>query len=79
MSVIGHLTRFLVLGAISDESAATIARVLVERVFSVVSAPETLHSELGCEFENELLKNCNPYLGSRRRARQRIAHKAVQC
>ena len=52
MSVIDHLTRFLVLVAISGKSAATIARVLVERVFSVFSAPETLHSDQGAEFEN---------------------------
>ena len=41
--MIDHLTRFPVLVAISDKSAATIARVLVDRVFSVYSAPETLH------------------------------------
>ena len=55
MSVKDHLTRFLVLVAISDKSAVTIARVLVERVFSVFSAPETLHSDLACEFESELV------------------------
>lgn len=64
MSVIDHLTRFLVLFTIHDESAATIARPLVERVLPVFSAPETLNSDLGSEFQNELsLKNCNPYLG----------------
>ena len=50
------MTRFLVLVAISDKSAATIARVVVERVFSVFSAPETLHSDQGSEFENEVVK-----------------------
>ena len=55
ISVIDHLTRILVLVAINDKSAATIARVLVERVFSVFSVPETLISDLGCEFENELV------------------------
>ena len=47
MSVIDHLTGFLVLVANSDKSASTIARVRVERVFSVFSAPETLQSDLG--------------------------------
>ena len=56
MSVIDHITRVLVLVAISDKSATTIACVLVERVFSVISAPETLHSDQGNEFENELVK-----------------------
>ena len=63
MSVIDHLTRFLVLVAISDKSAAAIARVLVEHVFSVFSAPETLHTDLGCEFENELVKEMQSVFG----------------
>ena len=54
-SVIDHLTRFLVLVAISDKSAATTAGVLVERVLSVFSAPETLNSDMAAEFENELV------------------------
>ena len=33
MSVVDHMTRVLVLVAISDKQAATIARVLVECVF----------------------------------------------
>ena len=63
MSVIDHLTRFLVVVAISDKTAATIARVLVEHVFSVFSAPETLHSDVGCEFENELVKELQSVFG----------------
>ena len=38
MSVIDHLARFLVLVAISDKSAATVARVLVERVSPFLSS-----------------------------------------
>ena len=57
MSMIDHLAHFLVLVATSDESAATtIARILVERVFSVSSAPETLHSDQGSGFEIEIVK-----------------------
>ena len=55
MSVVDYLTRFLVLVAISDKSAATTAGVLVERVLSVFSAPETLNSDMAAEFENELV------------------------
>ena len=65
MSVIDHMTRFLVLVAISDKSAATIARFLEERVFSVFSAPETLHSDLDSVLRMNSLKSCNPYLGSK--------------
>ena len=56
MSALDHWTRFLILDAIRDKSAATIARVIVERVLSVFSAPETLHSDMGAEFEYELVK-----------------------
>ena len=56
MTVVDHLTSFLVLVAISDKSAAKIACVLEERIFSVFSAPDTLHSDLGNEFEHELVK-----------------------
>ena len=66
ISVIDHMTRFLVLVAISDKSAATIARALVERVFSVFSAPETLHGDQGCEFENELVKELRSVFGFRK-------------
>ena len=62
ISVIDHLTRFILV-AISDKKAATIARVLVERVFSVLSAPETLHSDLGREFKNELVQELQPLFG----------------
>ena len=62
-SQINHLTRFLVSVAISDKSAATLARVLVERVFSVFSDPKTLHSDQGGEFENEPVKELQPMLG----------------
>ena len=51
MSVIDHMPRCLMLVAISNKSAVTIAHVLVERVFSLLSVPETLHSDEGSEFE----------------------------
>ena len=62
-SVIDHLTRFLVLVAISDKSAATTACVLVERVFSVFSAHGTLHSDMGCELANELVEELQSVSG----------------
>lgn len=63
MSVIDHLTRFLVLVPLRDKKATTIARALVERVFSVFSPPETLHSDEGTEFENELAKELQSVFG----------------
>ena len=63
LSVIDHLTRFLVLVAIPDKRATTVARALVERVFSVFSPPETLHSDQGTEFENELVKQLQAVFG----------------
>ena len=56
LSVIDHLTRFVILIPIKDKAARTIVRHLIERVFSVFGPPETLHSEQGKEFENEPVK-----------------------
>ena len=56
LSVIYHLTRFVILIRIKTKEATTIARMLVERVFSVFGPPETLHSDQGSEFENQLVK-----------------------
>ena len=56
LSVIYHLTRFVILIPIKTKEATTIARMLVERVFSVFGPPETLHSDQGSEFENQLVK-----------------------
>ena len=66
MSAINHLARFFNQVVISAKSAATLARVLVERVFSVFSDPETLHSDQGSEFENETIKELQPVLGFRK-------------
>ena len=63
MSAIDRMTRFLVLVANSNKSAATSARVLVERVCSVFSAPETSHSEKRSEFQNELVKELQSVVG----------------
>jgi len=52
MSVIDHLTRYLILVPVPNKRAFTIAHVLVERVFSVLYHPETLHSDQGTQFEN---------------------------
>ena len=43
LSVIHHLTRFVILEGIPDKEANTIARALVDRVFSVFGVPELLH------------------------------------
>ena len=43
LSVIDHLTRFVILAPIRTKAATTIARVLVDRVFSVFGVPEMLH------------------------------------
>lgn len=49
-------SRFLVLIPVCGKKASTVASALVERVFSVFSSPETLRSDQGTDFENELVK-----------------------
>ena len=58
-----HFIRFVVLKPIKDKAARTIVRHLIERVFSVFGPPETLHSDQGKEFENELVKELQSVFG----------------
>ena len=61
LSAIDHLTRFVVLTPIKDKPARTIVRHLIGRVFSVFGPPETLHSDQGKEFLNELSRNYSQF------------------
>lgn len=63
LSAIDHLTRFVILTAVPNKAAATIARTLVNRVFSVFGVPELLHSDQGTEFENQLVKELQSVFG----------------
>ena len=56
LSVIDHLTRFLILIPIKSKEAAVVVRHLIDRVFSVFGPPETLHSDQGKEFQHQLVK-----------------------
>ena len=56
LSVIDHLTQFVILIFIKDKAARPIVRHLIERVFSVLGPPETLHSDQSKEFDNQLVK-----------------------
>ena len=56
LSVIDHITRLLILIPIKCKEAAVVVRHLIERVFSVFGPPETLHSDQGKEFQNQLVK-----------------------
>ena len=57
LSVIDHLTRFLILIPIKSKEAAVVVRHLIDRVFSVFGPPETFHSDQGKIFENQSCKN----------------------
>ena len=63
MSLIDHLTRFVILAPFRNKAATTIARVLVDRVFSVFGVPEILHSDQGTEFENHLVRELQTVFG----------------
>ena len=62
LSVIDHLTRFVILIAIKSKAVCTIVH-LIARVFSVFGPPETLYSDRGKEFENELVKELQSVFG----------------
>lgn len=63
LSVIDHFTRFVILIAIKNKEATTIVRNLMDRVFSIFGPPETLHSDQGTEFENQLVKELQNVFG----------------
>ncbi|CAB1100197.1 unnamed protein product [Ectocarpus sp. CCAP 1310/34] len=63
LSVIDHLTRFVILIPIKSEKAVVVVRNLVDRVFSVFGPPDTLHSDQGKEFENQLVKELQSAFG----------------
>ena len=63
LSVIDHLMRFLILIPIKSEEAAVVVRHLIDRVFSVFCPPETLHSDRGKEFQNQLVKELQSVFG----------------
>ena len=67
--LIDHLTRSVILAAIPNKEATTIARTLVDRVFSVFGVPELLHSDMGKEYDNQLVKELQTVL---RRARLKV-------
>ena len=61
--MIDHLTRFVLLAAIPNKEATTIARTIVDRVFAVFGVPELLHSDRENEFENQLVKELQNVFG----------------
>ena len=63
MSVIDHLTHLVILTAIPNKEATTIARTLVDRVFSVFGVPEFMHSDMSKIFENHLVKELQTVFG----------------
>ena len=72
VSVIDHLTRFVVLIPIKDKAARTFVRHLIERVISVFGPPETLHPDQGI-----WSRNYSQFLDIRKRVQQPFALKVT--
>ena len=79
LSVIDHLTRFVILIPIKGKTARTIVRHLIERVFSVFGPPETLHSDQGKESENKLVKGLQSVFGYKKTRTAASALRATLC
>ena len=58
-----HLTRFAILTPVPNKTAETIARVIIDRLISIFGPPETLHSDQGTEFENQIIHQLQTILG----------------
>ena len=76
MSAIDHLTRFVILSPICNKAAITIARVLVDRVFSVFGVPEMFHSGQGTDFENP--RDTNSFRLQRKPVLHHIGHRVIR-
>ena len=63
LTIIDHLTRFVVFVALPDKEEQTIAKALVGRVFSMFGSTETLHSDQGPKFENKVVKQLQDVFG----------------
>ena len=66
-AIIDHFTRFAALVALPDKKEQTIAKALVEWVFSIFGPPETLHSYQGPEFENKVVKQLQDVFGYKKK------------
>lgn len=55
LSIIDHLTRFALLMDIHSNSNKTVAQILTECVIRIFGSPELLRSNLGMEFENQIV------------------------
>ena len=64
--VMDYFTRWPEAIPVPDQTAATIARVLVDQVFSRFGAPAELHSDQGRMFEAELFRNVLEIMGIRK-------------
>ena len=65
LSVVDHPTRFLIMIPIKSEEAAVVVRQLVDRIVLVFGPPETLHSDQGKEFQNQIVKELQSAIGYR--------------
>ena len=63
LTIIDDFTRFAALIALPDKKEQTIAKALVERVFSNFGPPEALHSDQGPEFKNIVVKQLQDVFG----------------
>ena len=48
---------------LSNHEATTVAKVLVEQLFSLFSVPPELHSDQGRKFKSEMFRECSKLLG----------------
>ena len=63
LTAVDAYTRHLTCVALPDKSAHTVARALVEEVFYKLACPRTLISDLGTEFQNQVLGGICSILG----------------
>ena len=79
LSMVDHLTRFAVLVPVRDKAAETVAQAIIERIISIFGPPETLHSDQGSEFENEVIYQLQLILGYKKTCTTRTGRRVIEC
>jgi len=63
LTVLDAYTRYLISVALPEKTATCVSRALIEEVFFKIGCPRSLQSDLGTEFQNQILDNICSILG----------------
>ena len=63
LTVIDYFTKYLICVPIRDKTALSVAKALVKHVYSLFGCPILQTSDMGVEFQNDVMRNIADLLG----------------